>query len=300
MRINPQTTSAHPLLRDVVQMCTADGGAARRVTCHFEARQDTVHADSTRLQQVFWNLLKNAVKFTPLAGAITVRTSNPLPNRLRVEVSDQGVGIDPHVLPRIFDAFSQGDQATTRRFGGLGLGLAICKSIVEMHGGAIHAHSEGENRGATFTVELPAAAVRHAETPPRPEAIDRSRAGVRILLIDDHSETLHVLKRLLSSKGHSVNTANSIRSALELVSSRHFDLVISDLGLPDGTGWDLMRQLRSHADLPGIALSGYGMEDDVERSRDAGFVEHVLKPANIDVLQKVIQRVVSRPLPVRD
>jgi len=169
-----------------------------------------------------------------------------------------------------------------------------------MHGGSIHAHSDGENRGATFTVELPlSTAIRRAEAPPPPDASGRARAGVRILLVDDHNETATVLKRLLSSKGHSVNTANSIRSALDLASARHFDLVISDLGLPDGTGWDLMRELRSHADLPGIALSGYGMQDDLEKSRDAGFVEHVLKPANIDSLQKVIQRVISRPPPVR-
>jgi PAS domain S-box-containing protein len=300
LRINPQPTSAHPLLINVVEMCSADGAAARRIACHLEARDDTFNGDTTRLQQVFWNLLKNAVKFTPPAAAIVVRTSNPSANRLRVEVSDQGVGIAPDLLPTIFDAFSQGDQATTRRFGGLGLGLAICKSIVDMHGGTIQAHSDGENRGATFTVELPlSVAIPRAEMPPTPDAIDRARAGVRILLVDDHSETVNVLKRLLSSKGYSVNTANSIRSALDLVSARHFDLVISDLGLPDGTGWDLMRELRSHADLPGIALSGYGMEDDLEKSRDAGFVEHVIKPANIDSLQEVIQRVIGRPPPVR-
>jgi signal transduction histidine kinase len=254
-------------------------------------------ADASRLTQVFWNLLNNAVKFTPECGTIRVRIGREeAPPQFVVEVADTGVGIDPDLLPRIFDAFEQGEPGVARR-SGLGLGLAISKAIVELHGGEVRVASDGRDRGATFSVRLPVV------PPPDGEANVPAAGGEEasapeatrprhILLVEDHADTAEALADLLRGRGYQVTIAGSIAEALrqaEAPEGRRIDLVVSDLGLPDGSGMDLMRELSGRHGLTGIALSGYGMEEDVRKSHEAGFRQHLTKPVDVRALEEAIR-----------
>ena len=209
-----------------------------------------------------------------------------------IEVRDTGVGIAPDVLPRLFDPLEQGAADVTRRYGGMGLGLAITKGVVDLRGGTIRAASDGEGKGATFTVTLPLGAADLADDASTPgvERADAPARPVRLLLVEDHADTARVLTRLLRLDGSEVRWAGSISAALELAATEPFDIVLSDLGLPDGSGHDLMRQLRRDGPIVGIAMSGYGMEDDLRHSREAGFVEHLIKPVSMPQLREAIRR----------
>jgi len=248
-----------------------------------------VDADPGRLQQVFWNLLRNAVKFTPHGGCVGVRCATAA-ERVVVEVHDSGIGIDAEALPRLFNAFEQAERSITRQFGGLGLGLAISKALVEMHGGSIEAQSQGKGQGATFRVQLPLALpFDKPETPLATEIPPGPLRQLRILLVEDHGVTAQMMKMVLSMDGHTVETAGEVAAALNLAGQQPFDLLISDLGLPDGSGHDLIRRLRCQGyTLPAIALSGYGQEEDVRRSCEAGFVAHLTKPASREQLIETI------------
>ncbi len=289
------TLEAAPLdvrnvLREAIEICRAEF-AQRRVELReeFGASGTLVLADSARLQQVFWNLLMNAGKFTPAGGLITVRTSNPSGNRWQVEITDTGVGIEPDKLERIFDAFEQGTSVTGSA--GLGLGLAICKALIEMQGGTVTAHSAGAGRGATFLVELPL----HA--PLKIEKKVQEREPVppvkrRLLLVEDHGDTAEMLRRLLALQGYEVRTASSIASAIEMTGTYKFDILISDIGLPDGRGTELLARLREQLGgaCRAIAMSGFGMQDDLDRSLKAGFSEHLTKPVEFSALLRAIDR----------
>jgi PAS domain S-box-containing protein len=259
-----------------------------------------VYADTTRLEQVFWNLLNNAIKFSPTGGRLAIRC-RPEDGDAVTEIVDNGVGIEAEALQRIFNAFEQAEQSHRRQFGGLGLGLAISKALVEMHGGKITAASEGKGRGATFIVRLPVAARAASGVPPpaadagaRREAGAAMERGLRILLVEDHADTVKILTWLLKSAGHLVETAGDIRTALERIGHEEFDLLISDLGLPDGSGVDLMRELRLRGyKLPGIALTGYGQQEDVQRTRQVGFDRHLTKPIELEQLERAIAHAAS-------
>ncbi|HZF11219.1 MAG TPA: ATP-binding protein [Thermoanaerobaculia bacterium] len=282
--------------------CTAEVTSGRlAVTTQLLAGDHRLWADAPRITQVLWNLLNNAVKFTPEGGRIAVRTwaeEGPEGRRLAVAVEDSGIGIDPQVLPRIFDGFEQGERTITRRFGGLGLGLAVSKAIVEMHGGELTAASPGRDQGATLTLRLPvgplpvSTAERDAcgEGAGAPPAEERS---LHILLVEDHADTAAALAELLVSIGHRVSLAGSVGEGLAVAagSAGRLDLVVSDLGLPDGSGHDLMRELSRRHGLRGIALSGYGMEEDIENSHAAGFSLHLTKPIKFQDLIAAIERV---------
>ncbi|HPZ96932.1 MAG TPA: PAS domain S-box protein [Phycisphaerae bacterium] len=247
-----------------------------------------VEADVARLQQVFWNLLKNSIKFTPHGGCIGIRCRAE-PGHVVVEVNDSGMGIEPEALQHIFDAFSQAPVA--RQFGGLGLGLAITKSLVELHGGTIEACSEGRGKGATFTVRLPRVDAAVTAAPP-PEPPSAQHRGLRMMLVEDHGDTADMMKLVLESEGHQVTLAGDVQTALEKAEQDEFDLLISDLGLPDGTGVDLLRELHARGrEMPAIALSGYGREQDVEQSRSAGFAAHLIKPVDTDRLVQVVSQI---------
>ena len=248
----------------------------------------------TRLQQVFTNLVKNAIKFTPPGGTVAIETRDAGEGSVSVSVSDNGLGIEPHALPRIFDAFEQGGTDITRLFGGLGLGLSISKALVDLHGGTIHVHSDGRGKGAVFTVVLPVAEALVRRPDPPPAANRATPAECRILLLEDHLDTARALARLLSMEGHRVQTANTIAAAVAAMAAQPYDLLISDLQLPDGSGLDFMRQVRERFPVAGIALSGYGSATDVEQSLRAGFVEHLTKPVNIGQLNDAICRVRAR------
>jgi PAS domain S-box-containing protein len=258
-----------------------------------------VRADPARLQQVFWNLISNAVKFTPEGGTITFRCRPSPAGRVRLEVSDTGMGIEPQALPRIFDAFEQGGQSVARIFGGLGLGLAITKALVTLHGGTISAHSEGKDRGATFFVELPlfvetAATRPSCDQPPTAPTLKLESRDIRILLVDDHEDTNRAMGRLLRRLGYNVQTAGSVQDALSAAESDPpFDLLISDIGLPDGSGLQLMEELLKRRPIKGIALSGFGMEEDVKKSKEAGFYEHLTKPINFKRLETAIKQLTT-------
>ena len=269
-----------------------------------------VWADAPRLTQVLWNLLSNAAKFTPAGGTVTVRSRierGPFgPRELAIEVQDTGIGIEPDVLPRIFDAFEQTNRRITRRYGGLGLGLAVSRAIVDLHGGRLAAASDGPGEGATFTVRLPLGGIQEEldETGiwfgrPRAAGPAGPERPLRILLVEDHPDTAEAMADLLRLMGHEVLVAGSVTGALEaaglvLNGDGHgggIDLVVSDLGLPDGSGHDLMRELVSRYHLKGIALSGYGTEEDIRRSRDAGFTRHLTKPVDLEALRTAIRQV---------
>jgi two-component system CheB/CheR fusion protein len=293
LRLQMQPTAVHDLLRQVFRICASDLAAKKlSLTCDFGTDKDQVAADPARLQQVFWNLIKNAVKFTPEGGRIAV-CSRESEGRLAVEVQDSGVGIPAEMLPKMFDAFEQGD-APDWHGGGLGLGLAISKAVVELHGGTIRATSAGRGKGACLIVEMPTAQAAAAAEPAAgsAEAVPRARKP-RLLLVEDHVDTARTLARLLRLSGYRVRTAGTVAEGLAAAASDRFDLLISDLGLPDASGHDLMRQVRALYGTPGIALSGYGMEEDVRQSLEAGFLDHLIKPINLDHLKAVLERVVA-------
>jgi len=252
-----------------------------------------VSADLTRLQQVFWNVLKNAVKFTPAGGTITVSTQAS-DGWVDVEITDTGIGMTAEEIARGFRMFSQGDHAAdlgAHRFGGLGLGLAISRTLLELQGGQISARSPGRNAGSTFTIRLrleekPAA----SEEKPATSNLspDPGSKGARILLVEDHEPTRFAVERLLKRRGFVVVSSGTAEEALSIADGEKFDLVISDIGLPELDGFSLMARLRDSHGLRGIALTGYGMEEDLERSRAAGFVSHLIKPIDVQKLEAAL------------
>lgn len=294
--LREEPCDAHSLMNHAIEI-VRDEAQGKRVTIELKlsAHRFGVVGDPARLQQVFWNLLRNAVKFTPAGGSIEVRSRDAAEaGTLVLEVSDTGYGFLPEKADVLFLPFEQEAREGHHRFGGLGLGLAIARAIVDLHGGTIRAASAGPDRGATFTVTLPGAseAMAGVTDPDQADAATaEERAPVRrILLVEDHEPTLAILARLLRRAGHEVSTANSVGAAIEASSAGKFDVVVSDLGLPDGSGIDLIVRLRTDdPELQGIALSGYGMEEDLLRSREAGFVAHLVKPVNFDQLVQALR-----------
>ena len=287
VQLNFEIVDAHKLLRNALEICHAEI-EQKRLALHLDlaARKVRLKADPARLQQIFWNLIKNAVKFTPNGGQLSVRTSNNSTDQLCVEIIDTGVGIDREALPKIFDAFEQGGST---QLGGLGLGLAISKALVEIHKGAITAESAGRNKGAKFTLVFPISSQADDQTTPAVSPASTRRQSMRILLVEDHEDTNRSLTNLLRRRGYHVQSAGNLQSALDLSAKEEFDVLISDLGLPDGSGIDLMQTMHSERPLLGIALTGFGMEDDIRKSRDAGFKHHLVKPIDLNKLDSLIQ-----------
>jgi len=249
-----------------------------------------VHADSSRLQQVLWNVIKNAAKFTPENGKITIAT-RAAGEMAEATVEDTGVGIPAESIVKIFEAFEQGDSRVVKQFGGLGLGLAISKVIVELHGGSIVAESGGPGRGSKFTIRLPLDSnIMPAAPTSEPIATSDQNPSLRVLIVEDHPDTAEMLARLLQATGYIAESAGTVAGALELASVNPFDVVVSDVGLPDGSGYELMRHLRKRHGLKGIAMSGYGMEEDVRKSIEAGFSEHLVKPVDFSRLATALRK----------
>jgi CheY-like chemotaxis protein/anti-sigma regulatory factor (Ser/Thr protein kinase) len=293
VQLHFEVVDAHAAIRNVVTMFQRDvDDKGLAVTLSLRAKPCHVWADGGRFQQVVLNLMSNAVKFTPEGGSITVRTSNEH-GAIRIDVADTGIGIEPDVLPRVFEAFEQGERTITRRFGGLGLGLSIVKSLVELHRASISVTSEGVGRGATFTLRIGAA----SEAKGSPQVVDGAggeRPRHRILLVEDHADTRAVLQRFLTSLGCEVTGVGSVREAIETAGRQPFDLLVSDIGLPDGTGMDVMRHVAARHGFKGIALSGYGQDEDLRRSGDAGFYAHLVKPVTLQALDEVLRKVSER------
>lgn len=296
LSLNLEPVDVHATISEVLRSCATDLEEKRLVVeLDLAASQRVVSADQARLQQVLWNVLKNAAKFSSQGGTITVATRNPAPGHLAFMVMDEGAGIEADVLPRIFNAFEQGGSEVTKRFGGLGLGLAVSRALVEAQGGTIEASSAGRDRGAIFTVTLPLSrrpsspgdSVQAAEAPPA--------RRLSVLLVEDHEDTATMLSELLRNRGYDVKTADTLAAALRIAGTQSFDLLVSDIGLPDGNGHDLMRQLSARGPVRGVALSGYGMERDIAESRAAGFLEHLTKPVSPQRLIESLTRILNSP-----
>lgn len=242
-----------------------------------EARNPLVDADQARMQQVLWNIIRNAIKFTPRGGRIRIHTSHE-DGQFILECTDSGIGIAREALPRIFRPFEQADAEVSRTYGGLGLGLAIAHGLVAQHGGRIRAHSDGRGSGATFHVYLPCSQ-EAAPASPAPVAAEAPASDRRrVLLVEDNEDAALALSMCLEEYGYVVEHAATCADALRLAGARAFDAVLTDLGLPDGSGIDVGRALSRQ--LPVIALSGYGREQDRRRSAEAGFAAHLVKPAD--------------------
>jgi signal transduction histidine kinase/DNA-binding response OmpR family regulator len=285
VQLNVETVDAHKLLRNALEICQSDIEQKQlALSLELGAQKVQLDADPARVQQIFWNLIKNAVKFTAERGRLDVRTLND-GDELRVEISDNGVGIDAESLPKIFDAFEQGERM---RFGGLGLGLAISKALVETHGGRITAESAGPNRGAKFTLVFPLSTAKERARPSR-SGLPFPRRSMRILLVEDHVDTNRSLTNLLRSRGYRVTAAHSVQSALEVAAAERFDVLVSDIGLPDGSGTELIQKLGGDRPAFRVALSGFGMEEDIRRSRESGFDHHLIKPVDLNKLDAILQ-----------
>jgi PAS domain S-box-containing protein len=266
-----------------------------------------VSGDPARLQQVFWNLLSNAVKFTPKGGRIQVLLQR-VNSHIEFSVSDTGIGIPAAFLPHVFERFSQKDSSTHREYGGLGLGLAICKQLVDLHGGSIQAKSMGEGHGATFVVTLPLIILgKERESNPRvhPTAVDLSEAvplpsldGVRVLVVDDEADALELIRRVLQTQGALVTTARSGEEALRLLGSHTPDALISDIGMPGMDGYQFMRRMRAaepkERRMPALALTAFARPEDRKNAILAGYHAHLAKPFDMAELAIVVAGLVGR------
>ena len=310
-----EVVDAHALIEEVVGMCRADAAAkALRLEAFPAAELHHLRADGGRLRQVIWNLVRNALKFTPAGGRIVVTTANEADGAIRVDVADTGIGIESAALGRIFGAFEQADDSVGRHFGGLGLGLAISRNLVEAHHGTLTASSPGKGCGATFTLRLPTVdapplpeAPRHRAAPLRPGAT-RGRAGLpdgpppplRVLLVEGDVDTGRAIGRVLRAEGHAVTSLSTYSEALRVAGGNEFDLLVCDLALPDGSGLSLMRAVRRRT-LRAVALSDRGSNEEWRESRDAGFDEYLTKPVAAQTLEAAVRRLThgERPATLR-
>lgn len=306
LALEQQSVDVHSVLREAVSTVSADVEKKQiQLEIELRAQKCVVTGDSVRLQQIFWNVIKNAVKFTPEHGKITVNSFADA-ETVTVKITDTGIGIKAEELSLVFNAFSQGDHANgggSHRFGGLGLGLAISRMLVEMHHGSIRAESAGTGKGATFIIELPLAqspvpAAQTIKPLPSPVSVPPTPPvrPLSILLVEDHDPTRQALTQLLRQRHYDVGSAASLAEARALIRERKekFDLLVSDIGLPDGNGYDLMIEMRrSDPAIRGIALTGYGMEQDLAHSASAGYAVHLTKPVTMESLDRALKNLLA-------
>jgi len=304
-----------------VDLCSIIEGAVEAVRPSFVAKSLTlettleteaclVQGDANRLQQVFWNLLSNAVKFTPESGTVRVETKR-MSAMVRVSVSDSGIGIKPEFLPFIFDRFRQADGSTTRVHGGLGLGLSIVKHLVQMHYGKVQVESQGQNKGAVFSVDFPLAsasavaaspngAPKDAESTPLPAGFSRILEGLRILVVDDEADSRDLVRAILTGCGGEVNCCESAAEALNAIRDWKPDLLVSDIGMPNEDGYSLIKKVRKlrskRSKLPAVALTAYATKEDKARALATGFQMHVTKPIEPETLVMSIASTVGRKM----
>jgi PAS domain S-box-containing protein len=306
-----ETVDVHRAIRDCVEICRDETlVAGLEVVLDLAAHDHHVTGDHARLMQVVWNLVRNAARFTPAGGKLTIRTMSApvpgddqgigmggpgLPKSLIVEFVDTGIGIDHEIQDRIFDPFYQGEAGPRPRTGGLGLGLAISRSITEAHGGRLSVRTHGLEGGSTFRLELSTvpAEMNTSSKTVTPPSLPSGRSGLNVLLVEDNRDTLKYLTLILQQRNYMVVPVDRVSTALAAAGEARFDLLISDIELPDGTGLELMHGLGGGRTLPGIAISGYGSEEDLQHSARAGFAEHLTKPIDLNRLESAIQRVTS-------
>ncbi|HEX4996574.1 MAG TPA: ATP-binding protein, partial [Methylomirabilota bacterium] len=290
LRLQPRPVRLPAVVRAAIE-AVEPAALAKTVTLEvrIEPGVPTVMGDPDRLQQVLWNLLSNGIKFTPKGGRVTVTVAGR-DSEVMLTVADTGAGIKREFLPHVFERFRQGESSTNRAYGGLGLGLAIVRHLVELHGGSVAVQSEGEGQGATFAVRLPvAAAIRTAEHAPAAVSTDgpvrQSLSGLRLLIVDDEADAREVMRFMLERGGAQVRIADSAVQALDAIREERPDLLISDIGMPIEDGYVLVRRLRAMEEglgrrLPAIALTAYASEEDTRRALAAGFDAHLSKPVD--------------------
>jgi PAS domain S-box-containing protein len=305
MRLDLEIIDIHEAILRAIEICRdATFVAGLDVVTKLDALWHHASADHARVMQIIWNMIHNAAKFTPANGTLTIRTFNgPDPEHavdghpplIAIELEDTGVGIDPAVLPRIFEAFEQFHDDLRSRSGGLGLGLAISRSLAEALGGRLTASSPGRGLGSTFCLELATVSAECIPTPsslPASPKVSTRRSDLRILLVEDNADTLRYLASILRQRGHDVVTADRVATARAAFDEAKvpFDLLLSDIELPDGDGFYLMRELGARGQMLGISVSGFGAEEDRRQSREAGFIEHLTKPVDLNRLEAAIHR----------
>lgn len=287
IRLQVEHADLHELLVAVVEICQSDISARKlNFSIQLDAKLPFALVDPARLQQVFWNILKNAAKFAAEGGEIGIRTENA-GTSIRITFWDQGIGMPPELLTRLFRPFEQGSEESLRHFGGLGLGMAISRSLVECQQGTIEALSKGLGQGSQFIVTLPCVAPLSVVLTPKP-VVTSVAPSLRILLVEDHADTAVALTRLLKRNGHEITGASCVAEARAALHAHPFDLLLCDVGLPDGTGMDIATHLRTFSTMPAIALTGYGMERDIQECLTAGFTAHLTKPLNLLRLAEMI------------
>ena len=292
LRLDLHVCDAHDVIRNAVEIAgSAIAAKDLKVSTKFNAKQHYIRADCIRLQQVFWNLINNAVKFTPHGGEIVIHTFNDDRDCFHFEITDNGIGIETERLNSLFRPFEQADPSVTRQFGGLGLGLAISRHLIELHGGTIEAESRGRSFGSTFKVILETVQPEAGKTVRSPRAVKRATKALRILIVEDHKDTRRTLSRLLTHFGHEVLAADNVHRALEIISSGDIDVLLCDIGLPDGSGYEVISKARQKHPIQSVAITGFGTEEDLRRSKEAGFDFHLIKPIDLHELQIVLEEV---------
>jgi CheY-like chemotaxis protein len=304
LRLNIDGVSITDVAQAAVDV-VGPAAAAKRIPIEvwFDEGLPPVSGDAERLQQVVWNLLSNAVKFTEAGGAIRLQIKNDGAN-VRLAVRDTGQGIAPEFLPYVFDRFRQADSSASRRHGGLGLGLALVRQIVELHGGTVGVESPGIRKGTTFWVTLPAApALAKSTTPVQPKETVTLK-GLSILIVDDETDARELLVAILQGQGAEVRAVASAAAAIEALSDPRFhaDVLVSDVGMPGTDGFALVREIRSMAaeklrSLPAIAVTAYANPEDRVRALVAGYQNHLPKPVDADALAAAIVQLVARQAP---
>ncbi|HKR22587.1 MAG TPA: ATP-binding protein, partial [Pyrinomonadaceae bacterium] len=295
--LNQETVSLAAIIDSAVETVRADASTKGiNIQLHAGDHLLLVDGDRLRLQQIAWNLLNNAVKFTPHGGRIEIDLHSDRDQAV-FSVSDSGQGIDPAFLPHVFEMFRQADGSNSRRHGGLGIGLALVRQLVQLHGGSVAAHSEGPGKGSRFTIHLPL--IR--ETGPLSSAVLTATTAAslkiptqtNILIVDDSEDTLRMLEQLLRLAGANVRTANNGADALRIAAENEFDVILSDISMPGMDGFEFLvrlRQLNGRQHVPVVAITGFGRGDDIERARTAGFYSHLTKPLNIQALADVLDQ----------
>lgn len=288
--VSPEDTDVHELLELLIGLSQSElHEKDLDVSLRLNAPRHYVHTDAARLQQVLWNILLNAIKFTGSGGDITIRTSNNSDGKIDVSIADTGIGMSRETISKLFIPFEQGDPTHHRRYRGLGLGMTISNALIDLLKGKLTAESPGPGQGSTFTVSLPT--ITGAPATSEPDGALPTVAGkVNLLLVEDHLDSARALAGLLEKRGYKVETVPTVAKALDAVARDNFDLLVCDLGLPDASGIDLIMEIRKTKTTPAIALTGFGMQQDIDRAQQAGFNSHLTKPVNLQKLEVTIRR----------
>jgi PAS domain S-box-containing protein len=293
LSLNLEAVAFSAVISNAVETVRRDA-AAKEIEIIVRGHEDIlfVTADPLRLEQIVWNLLNNAVKFTPQGGRVVVTLVSDGATAV-LSVKDTGEGIEPSFLPHVFDMFRQADASSSRKFGGLGIGLALVRQLVQLQGGTVVAASDGRGKGAEFTISIPVSRETNRAASSSPQSAD-VLADLRVLIVDDSQDTLEMLACLLELEGATVDSASSGAEALELAADRTFDAVVSDISMPEMDGFQFLSRLRripGHKDVPVLALTGFGRAEDVKRAESAGFVSHVTKPLDFDNLVEMLRQI---------